>query len=102
MLKSKPLLTKKSFSSAANKSIELYPNCDASVWLRSCEREIVTAIPGKVIGTIPSWLSGSLLRNGPGSLNVGPYQLQHLFDSAALLHKYEKKDVASKQKIFLA
>lgn len=87
MLKSKSLLTKQSFTSSKDNTSKLYPNCDASVWLRSCEDEIIVPISGKSIGTIPKWLNGCLLRNGPGNLNVGDYQLQHLFDSAALIHK---------------
>jgi carotenoid isomerooxygenase len=29
---------------------DLYPNCDASVWLRSCSQEVVDPIDGKVTG----------------------------------------------------
>lgn len=48
-----------------------YPNCDVNVWLRSCEEEIIEPISGVVSGNIPSWINGSLLRNGPGSIKVG-------------------------------
>ncbi|XP_058449286.1 carotenoid isomerooxygenase isoform X2 [Malaya genurostris] len=65
-----------------------YPNCDVNVWLRSCEQEIVEPIAGKVTGVIPDWLNGSLLRNGPGSLKVGEMTFNHLFDSSALLHRF--------------
>ncbi|XP_052893451.1 carotenoid isomerooxygenase isoform X1 [Anopheles moucheti] len=67
---------------------DMYPNCDVNVWLRSCEQEIVEPIEGKVQGTIPDWLNGSLLRNGPGSLKVGDMMFNHLFDSSALLHRF--------------
>ncbi|XP_053683586.1 carotenoid isomerooxygenase [Sabethes cyaneus] len=67
---------------------ELYPNCDVNVWLRSCEKEIVEPIEGLVKGEIPEWLNGSLLRNGPGSLKVGEMTFNHLFDSSALLHRF--------------
>uniref|UniRef100_A0A182PPK6 Argininosuccinate lyase n=1 Tax=Anopheles epiroticus TaxID=199890 RepID=A0A182PPK6_9DIPT len=67
---------------------EMYPNCDVNVWLRSCEQEIVEPIEGKVQGTVPEWLNGSLLRNGPGSLKVGDMMFNHLFDSSALLHRF--------------
>lgn len=87
MLKSKKLLTDQSFSTLDDKSVKLYPNCDASVWLRSCEKEVLKPIYGAIHGNIPKWLKGCLLRNGPGSLNVGNTQYHHLFDSAALLHK---------------
>ncbi|XP_033226279.1 carotenoid isomerooxygenase-like isoform X2 [Belonocnema kinseyi] len=65
-----------------------YPNCDASVWTRSCEHEVIEAIDGKITGKIPKWLKGTLLRNGPGSLKVGEYTFDHLFDSSALLHRF--------------
>lgn len=87
MLRSKPLLTKQKFTTVNDKKGQLYPNCDASVWLRSCNTEILTPLVGKVIGNIPKWLNGCLLRNGPGNLKVGNYQLEHLFDSAALMHR---------------
>ncbi|XP_018395628.1 PREDICTED: carotenoid isomerooxygenase [Cyphomyrmex costatus] len=66
-----------------------YANCDASVWMRSCEKEVIEPLRSiKVTGTIPKWLNGTLLRNGPGNLKVGKYRYQHLFDSSALLHKF--------------
>ena len=64
-----------------------YPNVDTSVWLRSCEKEVTEPIGGKIIGNIPVWLKGSLLRNGPGCLKVGNYTFDHIFDSSALLHR---------------
>lgn len=66
---------------------DLYPNCDTNVWLRSCEQEIIEPIEGIDTGTIPEWLNGCLLRNGPGSLKVGDMMFNHLFDSSALLHR---------------
>lgn len=81
------MLTNSSFELSIDEDIRLYPNCDASIWLRSCEKEIVQPINGLVKGNIPKWLNGSLLRNGPGSLKVGDTTYNHLFDSAALLHK---------------
>ncbi|KAH8406990.1 hypothetical protein KR222_003339 [Zaprionus bogoriensis] len=68
-----------------------YPNCASDVWLRSCEREIVAPIEGHVSGQIPSWLNGSLLRNGPGSWKVGDMSFGHLFDCSALLHRFAIK-----------
>ncbi|KAK2577240.1 hypothetical protein KPH14_003385 [Odynerus spinipes] len=69
-----------------------WPNADTSIWMRSCEHEVIDPIPGKVIGTVPKWLKGNLLRNGPGSLKVGEYTFNHLFDSSALLHRFEISD----------
>nr|XP_003702796.1 PREDICTED: carotenoid isomerooxygenase isoform X1 [Megachile rotundata] len=71
---------------------DYFPNCDASVWMRSCEKEVIEPIPGKVTGKIPCWLKGTLLRNGPGSLKVGEYSFNHLFDSSALLHRFAIAD----------
>lgn len=85
MLKKRRYITEKEFKFGEKK--DLYPDCDVSVWLRSCEDEITTPISGEVRGSIPTWLNGYLLRNGPGSLKVGDQQFEHLFDSAALLHK---------------
>lgn len=65
-----------------------YPNCDVNVWLRSCEKEIIDPICGVVIGNIPDWINGSLLRNGPGIIKVGDMTFNHLFDSSALLHRF--------------
>ncbi|XP_075148253.1 neither inactivation nor afterpotential B isoform X2 [Haematobia irritans] len=65
-----------------------YPQCDSSVWLRSCIKEIIEPLEGHVIGTIPTWLNGSLLRNGPGNWKVGDMTFQHLFDCSALLHRF--------------
>ncbi|XP_064072232.1 carotenoid isomerooxygenase-like [Vanessa tameamea] len=67
---------------------EFYPNCDSNVWLRSCEVEVTDPLDGVITGEFPSWLQGTLLRNGPGSLKVGSMRFQHLFDSSALLHRF--------------
>lgn len=67
---------------------DLYPNCDVNVWLRSCEHEIIEPVEGIVTGEIPSWINGSLLRNGPGSIKCGEMTFNHLFDAAALLHRF--------------
>ena len=40
------------------------------------------------IGTIPPWLSGRLIRNGPGLLEVGDTKYNHLFDGLALIHSF--------------
>lgn len=66
---------------------KLYPNCDTTIWLRSCEKEIIEPIEGVITGNIPKWIDGCLLRNGPGSLKVGNMEFEHLFDSSSLLHR---------------
>ena len=46
----------------------------------------VDALP--VYGQLPTWLSGSLLRNGPGTLRVGEQRYRHWFDGLAMLHRF--------------
>lgn len=41
-----------------------------------------------VQGRIPDWLSGTLLRNGPGTLQVGEQRYRHWFDGLAMLHRF--------------
>ncbi|CAH0714171.1 unnamed protein product, partial [Brenthis ino] len=72
--------------------VKYYPNCDGNVWLRSCDVEAIEPIDGNITGELPSWLRGTLLRNGPGSLKVGTMRFKHLFDSAALLHRFSIQD----------
>jgi len=39
-------------------------------------------------GSIPPWLSGELLRNGPGTFEAGGERMAHWFDGLAMLRKY--------------
>ena len=39
-------------------------------------------------GSIPTWLSGTLLRNGPGQFQIGETQVTHWFDGLAYLRQY--------------
>ncbi|RXG54508.1 Carotenoid isomerooxygenase [Armadillidium vulgare] len=72
--------------------INYYPNCDARVWLRSCTHPVEEPISGIQTGVIPTWLNGSLIRNGPGRIQVGNDTYNHLFDGSALLHRFHFKD----------
>ncbi|XP_068097057.1 carotenoid-cleaving dioxygenase, mitochondrial-like [Hyperolius riggenbachi] len=45
-------------------------------------------IPTKVTGTIPKWIRGSLLRNGPGKFEFGNDKYNHWFDGMALMHNF--------------
>ena len=45
-----------------------------------------------VEGSIPEWLSGTLIRNGPGKFEIGGRRLQHWFDGLAMLRKYAFAD----------
>ena len=50
------------------------------------EEMTVDSLP--VEGTIPAWLEGSLLRNGPAKFEVGPDTFRHWFDGFAMLHRF--------------
>lgn len=41
-----------------------------------------------VAGELPTWLAGSLLRNGPGTFQVGERRYRHWFDGPAMLHRF--------------
>lgn len=41
-----------------------------------------------VEGSIPDWLSGTLLRNGPAKFEVGEQPIGHWFDGLAMLHRF--------------
>jgi len=41
-----------------------------------------------VSGTIPSWLSGTLVRTGPAKFEVGSQKYNHWFDGLGMLHRF--------------
>jgi beta,beta-carotene 9',10'-dioxygenase len=41
-----------------------------------------------VDGRLPGWLSGTLVRNGPGRYEVGERTFEHWFDGLAMLHAF--------------
>ncbi len=41
-----------------------------------------------IVGRIPEWLSGELVRNGPGTFKVGNEQYRHWFDGLSMMHKF--------------
>ncbi len=51
-------------------------------------QEEYTHIPLEIEGEIPSWLSGSLIRNGPITVKVGQKRNEHWFDGLAMLHAF--------------
>ncbi|BES91845.1 neither inactivation nor afterpotential B [Nesidiocoris tenuis] len=71
-----------------NNGEDVLPHCDLTVWLRDCKQDIDQPIAGDSMGTIPPWLKGNLLRNGPGALSVGEDHFNHLFDAPAVLHRF--------------
>jgi len=40
----------------------LYPKVDLGIWLRSCIKEVAVPMEGKVVGIIPSWITGDFLQ----------------------------------------
>lgn len=65
---------------------------DEATYHRSCREEIINPIHGKVSGTIPKWLNGTLIRNGPGLIEINKSTVSHWFDGMALLHRFEIND----------
>ncbi|KAG7270174.1 hypothetical protein CRUP_006097, partial [Coryphaenoides rupestris] len=45
-------------------------------------------IKAQVTGALPVWLSGTLLRNGPGIFSVGESSYNHWFDGMSLIHSF--------------
>ncbi|XP_034406090.1 beta,beta-carotene 9',10'-oxygenase-like [Cyclopterus lumpus] len=56
--------------------------------VRSVE-ETPEPISTEVQGTIPSWINGKLLRNGPGKFEFGNTHYNHWFDGMAMLHQFK-------------
>lgn len=56
--------------------------------VRSVE-ETPEPVATKVEGTIPSWINGKLLRNGPGKFEFGQTHYNHWFDGMAMLHQFK-------------
>ncbi|XP_061608833.1 carotenoid-cleaving dioxygenase, mitochondrial-like isoform X2 [Phyllopteryx taeniolatus] len=59
--------------------------------VRSVE-ETPDPIPAELRGTIPPWINGSLLRNGPAKFEFGHTHYNHWFDGMALLHKFKMEE----------
>lgn len=60
---------------------------DRALGFRSLGAEITTTLP--VEGDLPTWLSGTLIRNGPGSFAVGgEREVGHWFDGLAMVHAF--------------
>ena len=66
-------------------------NRNYTVGFRSQDTEL-TEHELPVEGEIPSWLTGSLVRNGPGLFEVGGRRLRHWFDGLAMLRRYTVAD----------
>ncbi|XP_029925368.1 beta,beta-carotene 9',10'-oxygenase-like [Myripristis murdjan] len=51
--------------------------------------ETLEPISTEVQGTIPTWINGNLLRNGPGKFEFGNTHYNHWFDGMAMLHQFK-------------
>jgi beta,beta-carotene 9',10'-dioxygenase len=59
--------------------------------IRSLDQEVqVASLP--VQGTLPPWLRGTLIRNGPARFEVGGRSYNHWFDGLAMLHAFTVED----------
>jgi carotenoid cleavage dioxygenase-like enzyme len=58
---------------------------------RSLTSEVQDYCP-PVEGSIPDWLSGTLVRNGPGRFEAGDTRVSHWFDGLAMLRRYTFED----------
>ena len=47
-----------------------------------------TDAPMTVEGSLPGWLCGTLLRNGPGTFSVGDREVRHWFDGLAMVRRF--------------
>lgn len=57
--------------------------------LVSTVEETPEPITTTVQGTIPSWINGNFLRNGPGKFEFGNTHYNHWFDGMAMLHQFK-------------
>ncbi len=64
---------------------------DYTLGFQSLETEIV-ADSLEVEGTLPAWLQGSLIRNGPAKYDLGERTVNHWFDGLAMLHRFAFAD----------
>ncbi|KAK6745271.1 hypothetical protein RB195_011784 [Necator americanus] len=46
----------------------------------------------KLIGSVPPWLKGTMVRNGPGMFKIGDTEYRHWFDGMAYIQRYHFVD----------
>lgn len=68
-------------SAAEPASVPQYFDLDSSAHMDS-------PIEPNVVGVIPTWISGSLYRNGNGVYKMGKDRWSHVFDGFAVLHRW--------------
>lgn len=60
--------------------------------LRSLSKSVTSPVETAVTGKIPSWVVGTLYRNGPGRYEYGQKEYKHLFDGHSCVHKFKIED----------
>ncbi|XP_064390883.1 carotenoid-cleaving dioxygenase, mitochondrial-like [Halichondria panicea] len=93
------LLKQRSYNSLRTSlQVILRPWIRLSISTTSVRGELFKSVPeqtvpveGKIQGSLPDWLSGKLIRNGPGLFEIGDTKLNHWFDGMALLHSFTIK-----------
>jgi carotenoid cleavage dioxygenase-like enzyme len=63
---------------------------DHRLGFRPAREEVAMTLP--VEGEVPEWLSGTLLRNGPGTWSAGRQPLTHWFDGLAMIRRFRIAD----------
>ena len=66
-------------------------NNNKSLYYQSVD-ELSEAIEAKITGDFPTWIKGTLLRNGPGKFEIKDSSYRYLFDGLALLQQFVIKD----------
>ncbi|XP_063045396.1 beta,beta-carotene 15,15'-dioxygenase-like [Engraulis encrasicolus] len=55
-------------------------------------KETPEPLKATITGTVPEWLQGTLVRNGPALFNFGETSYAHWFDGMALIHNFTFKN----------
>jgi len=74
-------------SSSSNTTAEVAGSAPYRIGFSTLGQEIrLDDLP--VEGTIPAWLTGTLVRNGPAKFEIGNQTYRHWFDGLAMLHRF--------------
>ncbi|XP_053170789.1 beta,beta-carotene 15,15'-dioxygenase [Scomber japonicus] len=55
-------------------------------------KETPEPVKAQIKGSLPAWLQGTLLRNGPALFSVGSSEYNHWFDGMSLIHSFTFSD----------
>uniref|UniRef100_A0A8C5Q1S2 Carotenoid-cleaving dioxygenase, mitochondrial n=1 Tax=Leptobrachium leishanense TaxID=445787 RepID=A0A8C5Q1S2_9ANUR len=82
----------KMFNASKTLHFSTKPEIETIAPLFQTVTETPEPVPTKITGTIPEWIKGSLLRNGPGRFEFGNDTYNHWFDGMALMHRFKIRD----------